>query len=48
MGPIVAGILLDARLPEIIWSIQLVAAALAVIGLLALAALRRRAAKPRT
>jgi MFS family permease len=47
ISPIVAGLLLDARLPQIIWIIQLVAAALAVAGLLALAALRRRAAKPR-
>ena len=44
MSPIVAGLLLDARLPEAIWTIQLVAAALAVIGLLALAALKRRSA----
>jgi MFS family permease len=47
ISPIVAGLLLDARLPEIIWTIQLVVAALAVAGLLTLAALRRRAAKPR-
>jgi MFS family permease len=38
LSPIVAGLLLDARLPEIIWTIQLIAAALAVIGLLALKA----------
>ncbi len=36
MSPIVAGLLLDARLPHLIWTIQLVAAALAVLGLLAL------------
>ena len=43
-SPIVAGFLLDARLPEIIWTIQLVAAAMAAIGLLALTALKRRSA----
>ena len=42
LSPIVAGLLLDARLPEVIWTIQLAATALAAIGLLALAALRRK------
>ncbi|MBA3471781.1 MAG: MFS transporter, partial [Rubrobacter sp.] len=42
LSPIVAGLLLDARLPEIIWTIQLIAAALAATGLLALAALRKK------
>ncbi len=42
LSPIVAGLLLDARLPEIIWTIQLIAAALATIGLLALAMLRKK------
>jgi MFS family permease len=36
LSPIVAGFLLDARLPEIIWAIQLIAAALAATGLLVL------------
>jgi MFS family permease len=36
LSPIVAGLLLDARLPEIIWTIQLIAATLAATGLLAL------------
>jgi MFS family permease len=39
LSPIVAGLLLDARFPETIWTIQLVAAALAIIGLLALKSL---------
>jgi MFS family permease len=42
LSPIVAGFLLDARLPEIIWTIQLVAAALAATGRLALATLRKK------
>ena len=42
LSPIVAGFLLDVRLPEIIWTIQLVAAALAATGLLALATLRKK------
>ena len=42
-SPIVAGTLLQAELPRLIWTLQLVAAALAAAGLLALAALRRRA-----
>ncbi len=42
MSPIVAGLLLDARLPEIIWTVQLVAAALAATGLLTLAAVKRK------
>jgi MFS family permease len=41
LSPIVAGLLLDAHLPEIIWMLQLIAAALATIGLLALAALKK-------
>lgn len=41
LSPVVAGLLLDARLPEIIWTIQLIAAALAAASLLALAALRK-------
>ena len=41
LSPVVAGLLLDARLPEIIWTIQLIAAALAATGLLALAMLRK-------
>jgi MFS family permease len=42
MSPVVAGLLLDARLPEIIWTIQLIAAALAIAGLLALKAVSRQ------
>ena len=41
-SPIVAGTLLEARLPALIWTIQLVAAASAAVGLGTLAALRRR------
>jgi MFS family permease len=40
LSPIVAGFLLDARLPEIIWTIQLSAAVLAVTGLFALETVR--------
>ncbi|MDP8972743.1 MAG: MFS transporter [Actinomycetota bacterium] len=42
LSPIVAGLLLDARLPEIIWTVQLIAAALAATGLLILATLRKK------
>ncbi len=42
ISPIVAGLLLDARLPHVIWTIQLAAAALGALGLLVLAALRRK------
>ena len=42
ISPIVAGFLLDARLPHAIWTIQLAAAALGALGLLVLAALRRK------
>jgi MFS family permease len=42
LSPIVAGFLLDTRLPEIIWTIQLIAAALAATGLLTLATLRKK------
>jgi MFS family permease len=41
-SPIVAGMLLGARLPALIWTIQLVAAASAAVGLGVLASLRRR------
>src|SRR5215212_8167724 len=41
-SPIVAGTLLEARLPALIWTIQLAAAASAALGLGALALLRRR------
>ena len=41
-SPIVAGTLLEARLPALIWTIQLAAAASAAAGLGALALLRRR------
>ena len=42
LSPIVAGTLLDARIPAAIWTVQLVAATLAALGLLRLSALRRR------
>ena len=42
ISPIVAGLLLDARLPHVIWTAQLAASALAAAGLLVLAALRKR------
>ena len=42
ISPIVAGLLLDARLPHVIWTVQLAASALAAAGLLVLAALRKR------
>jgi MFS family permease len=41
-SPIVAGMLLGARLPALIWTIQLAAAASAAVGLGVLASLRRR------
>ncbi len=41
-SPIVGGALLQARLPDVIWTIQLAAALVAVVGLCTLAALRRR------
>ena len=40
-SPIVAGVLLQAELPGVIWTIQLGAAACAAVGLVTLAALRR-------
>jgi MFS family permease len=44
ISPIVAGFLLDAHLPQTIWTIQLAAAILGAIGLLVLAALKKRSA----
>jgi MFS family permease len=44
-SPIVAGALLEARLPQAIWTAQLFAVALAALGLLALAVRRRRLAR---
>jgi len=41
-SPIVAGTLLEARLPALIWTIQLAAATFAAAGLVALALLHRR------
>jgi MFS family permease len=41
-SPIVAGVLLEARLPALIWTIQLAAAASAAVGLGVLASFRRR------
>ena len=46
VSPIVGGALLQAELPDVIWTIQLVAATLASVGLVTLAALRRRAGGP--
>jgi MFS family permease len=42
ISPLVAGPLLQAELPDIIWMIQLLASGGAAVGLLALASLRRR------
>jgi MFS family permease len=42
VSPIVGGTLLQAEMPDAIWTIQLVAALLAAIGLLTLAFLRHR------
>lgn len=42
LSPIVAGMLLEARLPALIWTIQLAAAAFAAVGLGVIASLRRR------
>ena len=42
MSPVVAGALLEARLPDVIWKIQLVAAALAAAGLVVLIAVSRQ------
>ena len=42
MSPLVAGPLLQAERPDLIWTIQLVAAGGAALGILALAGLRRR------
>ena len=42
LSPVVAGTLLDARVPTAIWTIQIAAAALAALGLLRLSVLRRR------
>ena len=45
MSPIAAGALLQARLPDVIWAIQLVAAAIAVLCLGSLAAFGLRVTK---
>ena len=42
VSPVVAGALLEARLPDVIWKIQLVAAALAAAGLVVLIAVSRQ------
>jgi MFS family permease len=42
VSPIVAGALLEARLPDVVWEIQLAAAGLAVVALFVLKALGRR------
>ena len=41
VSPVVAGALLETRLPHVIWTVQLVAAALAGVGLLLLGKWRR-------
>ncbi len=46
MSPIVAGTLLQARMPALIWTVQIIAAGCAAIGLIALA-LRTRVRKAR-
>ena len=45
LSPVVAGTLLDAEMPAAIWTVQLVAATLAALGLLRLSALRGRTAR---
>ena len=45
VSPIVAGLLLDARLPVLIWTVQLAAAALSVTGLILVSRLRKRRAR---
>src|SRR5215210_5207780 len=45
-SPIVAGTLLQARVPGVIWGLQLAAAAFAAVGLVLLALLRRRRSVP--
>jgi MFS family permease len=47
-SPIVSGTLLGARLPDLIWGIQLAAAAFAAVGLVTLAVYRRRRRVPGT
>ena len=41
VSPLVAGPLLQAELPDLIWTIQLIAASAAAVGLVVLAVLRR-------
>src|SRR5215207_6817897 len=47
-SPIVAGTLLQTELPSVIWTIQLVVAACAAVGLVTLAALRRSQSRQRS
>ncbi len=42
ISPIIAGLLLDARMPQVIWTIQLAAAALGAVGLVVVSVLRKR------
>ena len=42
LSPVAAGALLEARLPDVIWKVQLVAAALAAVGLIVVRALGHR------
>ena len=41
VSPIVAGALLEAEMPHVIWIIQLIAVGLAAVGLVALKAIRK-------
>jgi len=45
VSPIVAGLLLDARLPALIWTAQLATATLGAVGLLLIGGLRKRRAR---
>jgi MFS family permease len=45
ISPIVAGLLLDARMPQVIWTLQLAAAALGAAGLILVGGLRKRRAR---
>jgi MFS family permease len=42
ISPIIAGLLLDAQMPQVIWVLQLAATALGAVGLVLVSALRRR------
>ncbi len=42
ISPIIAGLLIDAQIPQVIWVLQLAATALGAVGLVLVSALRRR------